>query len=46
MSAKFEMVKYFYMSGMWDAGKVHNAIGKWITEEEYHEIVGFTEGEE
>ena len=40
MSEKFETVKKWYDKGLWDLKKVHNAVGKWITEEEYKEITG------
>lgn len=40
-SAKFDMVKGFYESGVWKKKAVKNAVVKgWITEEEYLEIVG------
>ncbi len=41
MSKKFEIVKKYYDSGFWTKEMVHNAVTKgWITEEEYHLIVG------
>lgn len=40
MSEKFEVVKKWYDKGLWDLTKVHNAVGKWITEAEYKEITG------
>lgn len=41
MSAKFEQIKYWYVTGMWDKGKVYNSVGKsWITAEEYELITG------
>ena len=41
MSTKFKTVQLYYMRGMWDAGKVRNAVIKgWITEEEYTTITG------
>lgn len=30
-SEKFELVKSYYERGMWDASRVKNAVGKWIT---------------
>lgn len=40
-SAKFEDVKEYYDNGLWKKKAVRNAvIKKWITAEEYAEIVG------
>lgn len=40
-SEKFEKVKFYYEIGRWSAEKVHDAVIKrWITQEEYDEIVG------
>ena len=39
-SAKFEKVKEYYNTGLWSDTKVRNAVGKWITEQEYTEITG------
>lgn len=45
-SAKYETVKAYYrnylagVKPMWDEMRVHNAVGKWITEGEYEEITG------
>lgn len=39
-SKNFEKVKKYYDDRMWNKAKVHNAIGKWITAEEYEEITG------
>ncbi|MBQ7718756.1 MAG: XkdX family protein [Clostridia bacterium] len=40
-SAKFEKVKGYYDSGLWNETRVRNAVIKgWITEEEYEEITG------
>lgn len=39
-SKNFEKVKTYYDDGMWNITKVHNAVGKWITAEEYKEITG------
>lgn len=40
MSAKFELVKSYYDEGFWSIARVHNAVGKWITAEEYELITG------
>jgi len=41
MSPKFNRVKRYYDSGLWNKEMVHNAVIKsWITAEEYAEIVG------
>ncbi len=40
MSKNFEKVKNYYENGMWNQTRVYNAVGKWITEEEYKEITG------
>lgn len=40
MSKNFEKVKYYYDHGLWDKERVHNAVGKWITPEEYEIITG------
>lgn len=40
MSEKFEKVKYYYDNKFWDESRVRKAVGKWITEEEYKEIIG------
>jgi hypothetical protein len=40
MSKNFEKVKNYYMLGLWDINKVNNAVGKWITAEEYEVITG------
>lgn len=39
-SKNFEKVKRYYDTGMWSKQKVYNVVGKWITPEEYFEIVG------
>lgn len=38
-SVKFETVKSYYENKLWNEEMVYNAIGRWITEEEYNEIV-------
>lgn len=41
MSKKYNIVKKYYNCGFWTKEMVFNAIDKgWITEEEYHEIIG------
>lgn len=40
MSKNFEKVKLYYERGQWSQQKVYNAVGKWITEEEYALITG------
>lgn len=39
-SNKFEKVKKYYKERLWTINQVKNAVGKWITEEEYKEITG------
>ena len=39
-SNNFEKVKNFYKMGIWSEKMVWNAVGKWITPEEYKEITG------
>jgi len=37
--SKFEKVKNYYDSGLWDISRVRNAVLKsWITAEEFYEI--------
>lgn len=46
-SAKYEKVKGYYDSGLWNEDKVRNAVVKsWITEDEYTEITGLPYDEE
>lgn len=40
MSKNFEKVKRYYENEIWNKTRVYNAVGKWITEEEYKEITG------
>ncbi|MEG0216106.1 MAG: XkdX family protein [Hungatella sp.] len=40
MRKKFDKVKRFYDDGLWSQWMVHNAVGKWITAEEYEAITG------
>ena len=40
MSKNYEKVKSFYLQGLWDDTRLRNAVEKkWITEEEYNEII-------
>jgi hypothetical protein len=39
MSKNFQKVKDYYDHGKWSLVRVQNAVGKWITEEEYELIV-------
>lgn len=41
MSKNFEKVKSYYEQGLWTIKMVQNAVGRWITEDEYKLIVGF-----
>ena len=40
MSKNFEKVKGYYEQGLWSLEQVKNAVGRWITEEEYKQITG------
>ncbi len=40
MSKNFDKVKGFYDAELWSLGMVRNAIGRWITAEEFQEITG------
>lgn len=42
-SANFEKVKGYYLKGLWYEKMVKNAIGKWITQDEYEEIINAKE---
>lgn len=39
MSENFEKVKNYYLKKLWDIKKLKNAVGRWITEEEFDYIV-------
>lgn len=39
-SEKFEKVRGYYKNRLWSLNQVRNAVGKWITAEEYQEITG------
>lgn len=40
MSERYELVKKYYDLGYWSKTMVWNAVGKWITPEEYKLITG------
>lgn len=40
VSKNFEKVKNYYDKKLWNKERVYNAVGKWITENEYQEITG------
>lgn len=40
MSPKYSLVKRYYDRGLWDIDRVRNAVGRWITAEEYELITG------
>lgn len=40
MSKNFNKVKNYYEKGLWSLKWVYNAVGRWITEEEFKEITG------
>lgn len=39
-SPKYELVRDYYKKKLWNKIRVHNAVGRWITKEEYEEITG------
>ena len=39
-SKNFGKVKAYYDNGLWNKQRVYNAVGKWITADEYKEITG------
>lgn len=39
-SEKYEKVNKYYKKGLWDIKKVKDAVGRWITKNEYKEITG------
>lgn len=39
-SEKFDLVNNYYKNNLWTKVQVRNAVGKWITAEEYKEITG------
>lgn len=40
MSKNYNKVKSYYESDLWSKTMVKNAVGRWITEEEYKLITG------
>lgn len=40
VSKNYEKVKNYYNKGLWSKERVYNAVGKWITADEYEEITG------
>lgn len=40
MSKNYKKVRDYYNLGLWDLRKVTNAVGKWITVEEFEDITG------
>jgi uncharacterized XkdX family phage protein len=40
MSKNYEKVKAYYDRGAWSKERVHSAVGKWITADEYETITG------
>ena len=38
--SKYEKVESYYKRGIWTKDMVWDAVGRWITEEEYETIVG------
>lgn len=40
MSKKYNKVKNYYDKGLWNKKMVYNAVGRWITAEEYKLITG------
>lgn len=40
MSKNYMKVKSFYERGLWSIGMVRNAVGKWITSDEFKTITG------
>lgn len=41
-SKNYQKVANYYLYKLWSVERVHNAVGKWITEEEYQEITGYS----
>lgn len=39
-SKNFEKVRKYYKNRLWDLKKVHDAVGRWITAEEFKTITG------
>lgn len=47
MSKNYNKVRSYYANGLWSKTMVKNAVGRWITEEEYKLITGedYNEGD-
>ena len=39
-SKNYNKVKEYYDRGLWSKTRVYNAVGKWISADEYQEITG------
>ncbi len=39
-SKNFEKVRKYFEENFWNENRIHLAVGRWITEEEYEEITG------
>ena len=39
MSKNYEKVKHYYEAGLWSKARVYAVVGRWITKEEYEEIM-------
>lgn len=39
-SPKFDLVRRYYNYKLWSLKRVHDAVGRWITPEEFEEITG------
>lgn len=46
MSKNYMKVKNYYDTGKWNTAQVQLAVGRWITEEEFHMIVDAEPAEE
>lgn len=40
-SPNYQKVSNYYARKLWSIDRVYNAVGKWITKEEYREITGY-----
>lgn len=40
MSRNFSKVQTYYEKGLWSIKMVQDAVGRWITEDEYKQITG------
>ena len=45
MNEKLETVRQYYARGLWDARRVRNAVGRWITQAEADELLSQPQGE-